>query len=262
MDFIKNKGNMLLLFLKVAFSIFITYLIIFKGDAGFLIHNIGAFFVGGNYIIGLSSLANITIFYILALYNITSNCKSLTKLKNNLLIFDFVLVLVNTVLAIYIAYNYYQMPIQDAVSKYIILSVGASTVYYAMSILVIWLKSKMQNNSSTDSVLNINNNPFSFTGKIGRCAYLITKFIALTFFLITILILRNYQSGHISLLLALLIFIIFSIGLFAASKRLRDIKWKQWLLIIWAIPYIGGICIGLPLLIIKGKQDTESVVTD
>ena len=61
MDFIKNKGNILLLGIKVAFSIFITYLIIFKGDAGFLIHNIGAFFVGGNYIIGLSSLANITI---------------------------------------------------------------------------------------------------------------------------------------------------------------------------------------------------------
>lgn len=259
MDFIKNKGNMLLLFLKVAFSIFITYLIIFKGDAGFLIHNIGAFFVGGNYIIGLSSLANITIFYILALYNITLNCKSLTKLKNNLLIFDFVLVLVNTVLAIYIANNYYQMPIQDAVSKYIILSVGAAIIYYLMTIFIILfnLKMKQDYNVISDTSIETNNNPFSFTGKIGRYAYLITKFVALTFFLITILILQNYQSEYTSALLALFIFIIFSISLFAASKRLRDIKWKQWLLLIWAIPLIG-LSVGIPLFVIKGKQDYQS----
>lgn len=259
MDFIKNKGNMLLLFLKVAFSIFITYLIIFKGDAGFLIHNIGAFFVGGNYIIGLSSLANITVFYILALYNVTSNCRSLTKLKNNLLIFDFVLVLMNTLLAIYIAYNYYQMPVQDAVSKYIILSVGAAVIYYLMTIFVILfnLKMKQDYNVISDTNLETNNNPFSFTGKIGRCVYLITKFVALIFFLITISILQNYQSEYTSILLALFIFIIFSIGLFAASKRLRDIKWKQWLLLIWAIPIIG-LSIGIPLLVIKGKQNDPS----
>ena len=258
---LRDKINVILLGLKILLSLFITYLILFKGDAGFLIQGIGTFFVGGNYIVGLSSLASITVFYILALYNLTLNCKSLIKIRNSLFVFDLILVITDLVLAIFIACGYSQMQLQDAISKYIILSVGASTVYYAMSILVIWVESKMQNNSSTDSVLNINNNPFSFTGKIGRCAYLITKFIALTFFLITILILRNYQSGHTSVLLALLIFIIFSIGLFAASKRLRDIKWKQWLLIIWAIPYIG-LCIGLPLLIIKGKQDTESVVTD
>ena len=259
MDFIKNKGNILLLGIKVAFSIFITYLIIFKGDAGFLIHNIGAFFVGGNYIIGLSSLANITVFYILALYNVTSNCRSLTKLKNNLLIFDFVLVLMNTLLAIYIAYNYYQMPVQDAVSKYIILSVGAAVIYYLMTIFVILFNLKMKHdyNVISDTNLETNNNPFSFTGKIGRCVYLITKFVALTFFLITILILQNYQSEYTSVLLALFIFIIFSISLFAASKRLRDIKWKQWLLLIWAIPIIG-LSIGIPLLVIKGKQNDPS----
>ncbi len=141
---IKNKANMLLLVTKVAISIFITYLILIKGNAGFLIHNIGAFFVAGNYIIGLFSLVSITVFYILALYSITLNCRDLTKLKNNLLIFDLVLVLVNTVLAIYIANNYYQMPIQDAVSKYIILSVGAAVIYYLMSIWVILFNLKMK----------------------------------------------------------------------------------------------------------------------
>ena len=88
----------------------------------------------------------------------------------------------------------------------------------------------------------------------GRCVYLITKFVALTFFLITISILQNYQSEYTSVLRVLFIFIIFSIGLFAASKRLRDIKWKQWLLLIWTIPLIG-LSIGIPLLVIKSRQD-------
>ena len=240
--------------LKILLSLFITYLILFKGDAGFLIHGIGAFFVGGNYIIGLSSLANITVFYILALYNLTLNCTSLTKFKNNLLIFDLILVITNIVLSTFIACTYSQMPLQDAISKYIILSVGAATVYYAMSILVIWVKLKSQNNSSTDVILNINNNPFSFTGKIHRGSYLITKAIILLFFLIADLILKSYKSEYIIMLQVLLLLLIFLVSLFAASKRLRDIKWKQWLLIIWAIPYIG-LCIGLPLLIIKSKQD-------
>ena len=251
---VKDKINVILLGLKILLSLFITYLILFKGDAGFLIHGIGAFFVAGNYIIGLSSLTVITVFYILTLYNITLNYKLLTKFKNNLLIFDLILVITNIVLSTFIACTYSQMPLQDAISKYIILSVGAATVYYAMSILVIWVKLKSQNNSNTDAILNINNNPFSFTGKINRGSYLITKTIILLFFLIADLILKSYKSEYIIMLQVLLLLLIFLVSLFAASKRLRDIKWKQWLLIIWAIPYIG-LCIGLPLLIIKSKQD-------
>lgn len=258
---LRDKINVILLGLKILLSLFITYLILFKGDAGFLIQGIGTFFVGGNYIVGLSSLASITVFYILALYNLTLNCKSLIKIRNSLFVFDLILVITDLVLAIFIACGYSQMQLQDAISKYIILSVGASTVYYAMSILVIWVKLKSQNISSTDVILNINNNPFSFTGKIGRCSYLITKTIILLFFVLSYLILKCYKSEYMVILLAPFLFLVFSASLFAASKRLRDIKWKQWLLIIWAIPYIG-LCIGLPLLIIKSKQDAESVVTD
>ncbi len=251
---IKDKINLILLGLKIVLSLFITYLILFKGDAGFLIHGIGAFFVGGNYIIGLSSLANITVFYILALYNLTLNCTSLTKFKNNLLIFDLILVIINIVLSTFIACTYYQMPFQDAISKYIVLSAGATTIYYLMSLLVMLVKLKMQNNSSTDIDLDINNNPFSFTGKIGRCSYLITKVVILFLFFMTVFILKLCNFEYTVILLALLLFLIFSASLFTASKRLRDIKWKQWLLIIWAIPVIG-LCIGLPLLVIKSKQD-------
>ena len=251
---LRDKINVILLGLKILFSLFITYLILFKGDAGFLIHNIGAALVGGNYILGLSSLASITVFYILVLYNLTLNRKSLTKVKNSLFIFDLILVITNIVLAIFIANTYYQMPLQDAISKYIILSVGAATIYYIMSIFIIWVRSKMENNSSTDIDLDINNNPFSFTGIIGRCSYLITKTVILLLFLTTVFILKHYNSEYMVILLALLLFLSFSTSLFAASKRLRDIKWKQWLLIIWVIPFIG-LCIGFPLLVIKSKQD-------
>ena len=96
-----------------------------------------------------------------------------------------------------------------------------------MSILVIWVKLKSQNNSSTDVILNINNNPFSFTGKIHRGSYLITKAIILLFFLIADLILKSYKSEYIIMLQVLLLLLIFLVSLFAASKRLRDIKWKQ-----------------------------------
>ncbi len=251
---LRDKINVILLGLKILFNLFITYLIMYKGDAGFLIHGIGAFFIGGNYIVGLSSLANITVFYILALYNLTLNCKSLTKFKNNLLIFDLILVIINVVLSTFIACTRYQMPLQDAISKYIILSVGAATVYYMMSTFIIWVRAKMQNNPGKDIDLDINNNSFSFTGKIGRCSYLITKAVILFLFLMTVFILKYYDSEYVVILFALLLSLVFSVSLFAASKRLRDINWKQWLLIIWAIPVIG-LCIGLPLLIINSKQD-------
>ena len=114
---VKDKINVILLGLKILLSLFITFLILFKGDAGFLIHGIGAFFVAGNYIIGLSSLTVITVFYILTLYNITLNYKLLTKFKNNLLIFDLILVITNIVLSTFIACTYSQMPLQDAIAS-------------------------------------------------------------------------------------------------------------------------------------------------
>ena len=42
------------------------------------------------------------------------------------------------------------------------------------------------------------------------------------------------------------------LAFYAASKRLRDIQWSQWLLLIWAIPFVGLI-VGIPLLFVKSK---------
>ena len=55
--------------------------------------------------------------YILTIYNITLNYKSLTKFKNNLLIFDLILVITNIVLSTFIACTYSQMPLQDAIAS-------------------------------------------------------------------------------------------------------------------------------------------------
>ena len=47
--------------MKVLFSLFISYLVIFKGDAGSLVNAIGNFIVAGNHILGL--IYTITIYY-------------------------------------------------------------------------------------------------------------------------------------------------------------------------------------------------------
>ena len=185
MDWVKNKDS-ILLGVKILLSIFITYLIMFKGDAGLLIHNIGAFFVGGNYIIGLSLLANITVFYVLAMYNLVFEFNGLKKNKNSLIIFDIILVLINLLAVIYIACQHYQMPVQDALSKYIVLAVGAAVIYYVTSILFLFITSGTKNKLSDDFNLNINNNPFIFTGKMGRRAYLITKIVIIFLWVLTL----------------------------------------------------------------------------
>ena len=40
-----------LILVKILFSLFISYLVIFKGDAGSLVNAIGNFIVAGNYMI-------------------------------------------------------------------------------------------------------------------------------------------------------------------------------------------------------------------
>ena len=102
-------------------------------------------------------------------------------------------------------------------------------------------------------VININNNPIFFTGRIERKIYFITK--SILYAILTIILLFVKQSNiEIATTIsgAVLTQIIFILSFFAASKRLRDIKWSQWLLLIWLIPIFGGI-IGLPLLFVKSK---------
>lgn len=144
----KDKLTITLISIKVIISIFITYLVLFKGDAGALIHNIGAFLAAGNYIIGLSSLAGATIFYIFAMYNLTINYTSLKSLKQFLTIFDGILVVINLILGCFIASVFNQMPFYDAIIKFIILSTGTAVVYYLTSVFITLLILKLGNNEN------------------------------------------------------------------------------------------------------------------
>lgn len=253
---LKNKLTIVLTAIKVLISIFITCLILTKGDAGILIHHIGYFLVGGNYIVGLSSLANVTLLYILAMYNLTINHTQIKKLKQFLLIFDFSLIIINLVLGTCIATVYYRMQFNDAISKIIILGTGSAMIYYIMSLIIILLISKTQNNLSNNlhSSFTVNNNPFTFIGRMEQIPYLITKSSMLVILLIAVIIIKHCGQPEFSVILTTLsAFVTFLVGLFAASKRLRDIKWSQLFLIIWAIPFLG-LVIGIPLLFIKTKQ--------
>lgn len=254
---LKDKLNIILTSAKVLFSLFLTCLILTKGDAGSWVHNIGSFLVGGNSGIGVTAVANATLLYILAMYNLTLNNIFLKGLKQFLLIFDISLVVINSVLGIYIATVCNQMPLDDAISKYVILTVGAAVVCYAISLFVVLLISKLQSNlqDNLHKTLDENNNPFTFTNRITRKPYLITKFLMLVIFITGITTIKhlNLNEYFALILTALITFITFGIGLFAASKRLRDIKWSQLFLIILAIPLLGLI-IEFPLLFVPTKQ--------
>lgn len=261
MDCIK-KSSTVLISIKVLLSLFITYLIVFKGDAGTLVYSIGSFLVGGNYIVGLFSLASATLLYILAMYNLTVNYKSLIKLKQILLVFDICLVIISLLLGTFIASAVNKMVYADAISKFVILTTGAAIVYYITSLIVVLLLPKIQkieDNTPLDCLTN--NNPVTFTGRIERLPYLITKICTLVIFLINLFIIKFFsQLEYTVIFIVITLFIYFLVGLFAASKRLRDIKWSQWLLLIWIIPFFGLI-IGLPLLFVKGKYtNSEEIV--
>ena len=103
--------------------------------------------------------------------------------------------------------------------------------------------------------LMCNKNPLSFIGTINRLPYFITK-LAL-FVIASIPVIYKSMSNHLDeiqfmFFQAIILQIVFVLAFYAASKRLRDIQWSQWLLIIWAIPYVG-LVIGFPLLFVKSK---------
>ncbi len=108
----------------------------------------------------------------------------------------------------------------------------------------------MMSNSAQQPGMNIpqvNNNPFSSRGRIERKNYFITKVIIFILFCLNSFMYDSHFPIYMGGFLFCILF-----GLFAASKRLRDIGWSSWLLLVWILPIIG-LGIGIPLLFIKGK---------
>ena len=247
-----------LILVKVLFSLFISYLVIFKGDAGFLVNSIGNFIIAGNYIVGLIFTATILAIYPLLLHNLTFTKISLCSLKNKLLAFDITLILTNAIISIFVSTKVYQMPLADAQSKYGILTAGTTILFILSTIILLAILRKLDAEAPNSKEITCNKNPLSFTGKISRFPYFITKLIitilAVAFAIICSVMLNPINRFETVMCQSIILPIMFLLGLYAASKRLRDIRWSQWLLIIWAIPYIG-LTIGIPLLLVKSKID-------
>lgn len=88
-----NKIEKALVAVKIIFSLFVSYLVIFKGDAGSLVNAIGNFIASGDSIIGMFFIIAILIIYSLLLYHLIKNRKDLSIIKNRLLVFDNVQIL-------------------------------------------------------------------------------------------------------------------------------------------------------------------------
>ncbi|MBR1425305.1 DUF805 domain-containing protein [bacterium] len=123
-------------------------------------------------------------------------------------------------------------------------------------------KENIQNLAQTSEVavegnayVKENNFPLSLTGRIERIPYIITKISLIITYAIAQMCRSYYKSNSSDFIffiyIALMLFF-FIASIFAASKRLRDIKWSQWYLLIWILPIVG-FGIGVPLLIIKSK---------
>ena len=114
--------------------------------------------------------------------------------------------------------------------------------------------------SSEKEDLSKNNNPFSFSGRITRLTYLYTN-IALLFFYIFVEFLKylherfHNENFFFAFIIGMIILAI--VDTFAHIKRLRDIKWSPWLILIGFIPlsYVT-IIFKLTLLLKKSKYET------
>ena len=121
-------------------------------------------------------------------------------------------------------------------------------------------------------IWKVNNFPFSLKGRIERGVYFLQKIALFMLGILLQLIInvvkfltKNFQSTEnlLPIIFGLSILFLFGaiihifVSVSAASKRLRDLKRSQWLLLVWLIPIIGGV-VGIPLLILKGKYAKES----
>ncbi len=257
-----NSINMLIV-IKTILSIFITYLILSKGDAGIIINNIGNFIVSGNGLVGLTMLLSIFALCPAIVYNFTQINNNLQKISNSLLCFDGILICVNLFFGILYNIKFLNMPIADAFAKFIILANGSAVIYILMTICVLLLIKYLSHieNEEIEDKIKINNIPLCFNGRIERKPYFITKTI-FYIFLITIGFIKQQYSKDMFDLYEIIYLIsmqvIFILSFYTASKRLRDIKWSQWFLVLWSIPILG-ICIGLPLIFVKGKFVNSNV---
>ena len=121
----------------------------------------------------------------------------------------------------------------------------------------------MESETDNTKVIEINNFPFSFKGRLGRLNYLYTKIGLIIIFILGVFIKASGKALNVDFLyyISYLVSLVFWIGcIFAASKRLRDICWSQWYLLFWFIPLpFVALLADIPLFFIKGKYFNTAI---
>ena len=177
------------------YSLFISYLVIFKGDAGSLVNAIGNFIVAGNYMIGYMYTITILAIYPLLLHNLTFTRVNLCSLKNKLLTFDIALILTNAIVSIFVSTKVYQMPLTDAHAKYGILTAGITILFILSTIILLAILRNLDTETPNSKELMCNKNPLYFIGKISRFPYFVTKLILFVIASIPV-IYKNINNQH------------------------------------------------------------------
>jgi uncharacterized membrane protein YhaH (DUF805 family) len=110
--------------------------------------------------------------------------------------------------------------------------------------------------------IKINNNPFSYGGRMTRLPYLITRiiilaliFLACYVFLVLFIVLGKDYEWLSKMFFILVVLVLVVCSIFSDLKRLRDLKWNRWFVVLGFIPYLCFIY-GLTLILVKGKFDT------
>lgn len=109
------------------------------------------------------------------------------------------------------------------------------------------------------NVPRINNNPFSFSGRIRRISYLCAIFVSSLIgsfanFLSGIAERGNKLTEGVAIFLLCLCAFSLWVGLAAAIKRLRDLDANLWLILLMFIP-LANLILGLYLLFGRSKID-------
>ena len=121
----------------------------------------------------------------------------------------------------------------------------------------------MESGIDNTKVIEINNFPFSFKGRLERLNYLYIKIGLIIIFILGVFIKASGKALNVDFLyhISYIVSLIFWIGcIFAASKRLRDICWSQWYLLFWFIPLpFVALLADIPLFFIKGKYSNIDI---
>ena len=114
-----------------------TYLILAKGDAGRLVHDFGIMLHQGIALSGFFRLIFLFIVYLIIILTATYKYRQQLRIMLALYTFDVVLILINLFVSIALYTKIYEMPLDDAVFKFVTLADGSTIIYVLFGLLIL-----------------------------------------------------------------------------------------------------------------------------